>query len=321
MRVLKQDCEFTRTLARGGSQINREKMGTRNSQLEEMLFLACKLEASARKPGNVHPDASFENSNYEDFIQSAKAIAPILSKTKPESIGDSILNAVEATKKAVAQNTNLGIVLLLAPLASISLSDSISSNIEEILDGMNVEDSKLIYRAINLANPAGMGKSTTQDLFNEPTVAFREIMSSVAERDSIARAYKNGFSDLIPESQSHLENQAKQLIDNWEQTIIRWQLELMAKIPDTLILRKCGQETSQQSAAYAKEIIDANWPNKKESQELLVQFDDWLRADGNKRNPGTTADLIAAKIFILLRETCTQPKTQTFIQEMLNNVE
>jgi len=28
----------------------------------------------------------------------------------------------------------------------------------------------------------------------------------------------------------------------------------------------------------------------------------WLRADGNRRNPGTSADLVAATLFVALRE-------------------
>src|SRR5207245_2900410 len=83
--------------------------------------LACLLEASAPKPGNVSPFASFRDTTYEDFLASAAAIGPALAAAGEQPVGATIRAAVEATARWAPSNTNLGLVLLLAPLARPAL--------------------------------------------------------------------------------------------------------------------------------------------------------------------------------------------------------
>src|SRR5690348_1953484 len=82
-------------------------------------MLACLYEATAPKPGNVHPGASFADATFEDFQVSAKVIGPIMQGAQTRGVGQTILDAVSATREAVGTNTNLGMILLFAPLTAV----------------------------------------------------------------------------------------------------------------------------------------------------------------------------------------------------------
>src|SRR5262245_25672487 len=165
--------------------------------LEEMLRAACVLEATARKAGNVHPHASFTDLTYDDFVVSADAIAPILARTPELGVGPAILGSVMATHKRVGRNTNLGIVLLLAPLAAVPAGAPLADGIRNILDGLTLGDADCAYRAIRLAAPAGMGEVEDQDVSRQPTGTLLEAMRLAADRDLIAREYAHNFSLVL----------------------------------------------------------------------------------------------------------------------------
>src|SRR5690606_9673682 len=131
---------------------------------------ACIWEATARKPGNVHRFADFEDLSYLDFLLSAAAIAPVMERAPTQRVGRTILESVEATRRVVSTNTNLGIILLLSPLAALPGDGVDQPAMERLLDGLDVEDSRLVYEAIRLARPGGMGKVEDQDLGEEPTL-------------------------------------------------------------------------------------------------------------------------------------------------------
>ena len=121
---------------------------------------ACLAELEALKPGNVHRFANGHNMSVGDFEKSAAAAAPAIGA--PDlSVGERIEAAVEATREAVGQNTNLGIVLLAAPLAQAALDPSghsLEDRLKEVLGSLTVEDACAAYRAIRLAEPGGLGQ-------------------------------------------------------------------------------------------------------------------------------------------------------------------
>src|SRR6058998_396462 len=79
--------------------------------------LACLLEAAAPKPGNISPGRNFADSTYEDYLASAAAIGAPLAGVGTRPLGATVRLAVEATARWTRSNTNLGLVLLLTPLA------------------------------------------------------------------------------------------------------------------------------------------------------------------------------------------------------------
>lgn len=271
-------------------------MSKNNRQLENWFYLACLMESTARKPGNVHPEASFPDLTYRDFLKSANIIAPILADTQSHKIGFAIKQCIQATQQAILSNSNLGMVLLLAPLAAIPIEKTAEEGIQTILNQLTVQDAREVYEAIRIANPGGLGKTESEDISTEPTGTLREVMSLAACRDSVASEYANDFQITLGTAVPVLKELWSQCPD-WEEAIIRLQLRLMSDFPDTLIARKCGNEEAQQAGQYAGEVLKAE-----QFIPSLTKFDSWLCMHGNQRNPGTTADLIVAGLFVAMRD-------------------
>lgn len=275
-------------------------------RLEDQIRAACILEATARKPGNVHPLRSFPDLTYQDFIESADAVAPILSRTGEIGVGRAVRDAIAATRERIGRNTNLGIVLLIAPLAAVPRGVRLIDGIESVLAGLTRHDANLVYEAIRLAQPGGMGKVDDQDVSAPPTQSLVEVMRLAADRDLIARQYAENFSIVLDVGLPWLA-QTADFECHWEPAIVGLQLELVSQFADSLILRKCGQTVADEASRRARAVLDAAPPGTREAQIALDNFDCWLRADGHRRNPGTTADLIAASLFAAFREGSVPP--------------
>ncbi len=272
------------------------------ANLQECVHRACLLEATAQKPGNVHPGASFEHVAYEDFVASADAIAPVLANTRDVGVGKSILEAVKATRGVCEHNTNLGIILLLAPLAAVSVEVSLSEGIQEVLSGLTQDDAEHAYEAIRLAQPRGLGSTDSADVStSSPGGTLTEVMALAADRDAIARQYANNFDTVLNYSIKTM-TASRRFGDDWEQAIIYLQLKLIAKDGDTDIARKCNSIDVHEAKRRAKAVLRAGWPMAMEGRLRIREFDRWLRAKGSQRNPGTTADLVTAGVFATLRD-------------------
>ncbi len=274
----------------------------------EQIELACLMEATARKPGNVHPAAAFNDLDYNDFVQAASAIARPLATAPDVGLGRAIFDAVQATRTATGTNVNLGIVLLLAPLTAVPESLSLEQGLHQVLNQTTVADAEQVYAAIRLAVPGGLGEAASQDISQAPTVTLQQAMALAADRDRIAEQYINGF-DLVFQARRQLEKLFADQLD-WEEAMIRLFLWMLSQWPDTLIARKCGPAVAQEASSRAAAVINRTDTNGKSpgstsgtiNEQLLFEFDTWLRADGHRRNPGTTADLVAATLFAALRD-------------------
>jgi len=269
--------------------------------IEELLRRACRMEVLARKPGNVHPEASFPDLTCDDFLRSADVVSPILAATPVLGIGPAILEAVTRTQAILGRNTNLGIVLLLAPLAGVPREQKLADGISSVLASTTVDDARFVYRAIRAAMPGGMGEVAEQNLSVEPTLPLVEIMRLAADRDRIAYQYAHDFYDIFEFAVPILLDWSGRTSD-WEMAVVGLHLSLMASIPDTLIARKCGAEIATESASRARRVLDVGWPDSADGLIRYRDLDVWLRAEGHRRNPGTTADLVAATLFAALRD-------------------
>jgi triphosphoribosyl-dephospho-CoA synthase len=262
--------------------------------------LACIWEATARKPGNVHRFCDFSDTHYLDFLMSAAAVAPVLEAAYQQPVGVTVLECVRATRRVVGSNTNLGIVLLLAPLAAVPAGADLRNGLKRVLQLLDVDDSRAVFDAIRLANPGGLGQAPEQDVREEPTLPLREIMCLAAGRDRIALQYVNGFAQVFDEGVPALRR-GLELSGTLEGAIVHCHLCLLASHPDSLIARKHGPAEAEAASRRAQQILDAGWPAT-EGQQLCAELDAWLRAEGHARNPGTTADLVTASLFVALRE-------------------
>lgn len=274
---------------------------TNRCQIEAWIEHACILEAAARKPGNVHPEASFVDLSYADFLAAAYAVAPVISRSRALGVGQAVLDSIRAARGRAPRNVNLGIVLLLAPLAAVPPEVTLAVGIAEVLQRLSVEDATLVYEAIRLAAPGGMGQVESADVSQVPRITLLDAMRLAADRDAIAAQYASGFHVVLEFGMPLLVG-ARDFENCWEEAIIRLQLRLMAEYPDSLIARKCGSATAQLSADKARAVLAAGWPKAPGGRARLVELDAWLRSDGHRRNPGTTADLVAATLFAAFRD-------------------
>jgi triphosphoribosyl-dephospho-CoA synthase len=261
---------------------------------------ACLIEASAAKPGNVTPAHAFADTRYEDFLLSAAAIGPAFRDAARAGVGPTVLRAVRDTRRIVRANTNLGIVLLLAPLARAAGGGggTLRERLAGVLASLSLADARDAFAAIRLAAPGGLGTAASEDVRAEPQRTLREAMALAAERDSIAREYVTDyeltFDTVLPALKA-----ARAAGLPWSASALEAYLRTLAAVPDTLVARKLGREAALAVSAGARGVLAA--PQAARDQALLA-FDTELRADGNRRNPGTTADLLAAGLFVALAE-------------------
>ncbi|HLV73298.1 MAG: triphosphoribosyl-dephospho-CoA synthase [bacterium] len=273
-------------------------MGFR-SDIAVAAQIACLLEASAPKPGNVNRYHDFADTTFEDFLLSAAAVGPAMGRAGGVGVGRTILRAVRDTRRFVRTNTNLGIILLLAPLAraAAGAGGSLRSRLARVLAELDVEDARAAYAAIRLAQPAGLGRVQDQDVREEPTVSLREAMALAAPRDTIAREYVTDYAVTFETGVPALCRAREQGLD-WAAAVTETYLSLLAAVPDTLIARKCGEEAAREVSREAARVLAAGEPDSVERREALARFDASLRREGNALNPGTTADLTAATLFV-----------------------
>jgi triphosphoribosyl-dephospho-CoA synthase len=179
-------------------------------------------------------------------------------------------------------------------------------DLEQVLSRLNVDDARRAYEAIRLANPGGLGDTPKQDVREEPTVTLLEAMRLAADRDLIARQYANGFADVFDFGVPAFLD-AFDRFGCVEAAVIDSQLRWLAEYPDSLIARKNGPAVAEDVRRRAGEVLRLGGIATPEGRRAGVALDRHLRSDGNRLNPGTTADLITACLFVALRENKVRP--------------
>jgi triphosphoribosyl-dephospho-CoA synthase len=259
--------------------------------------LACVLEVSAAKPGNITPGHDFSDTTYADMVRSALALGPVFGcgRAVQRSVGELIADGVEATAQVARANTNLGIVLLFAPLVRAAVTrraeEPLRSAVERILAGLDVEDAAAAFAAIASAGAGGLGEAPEHDVRAPARVSLREAMVAAAHRDSIASEYATGYAIVFDSGMPLLDDALRSGSSSLD-AIVSLHVGLLASYPDTLIARKAGDAAAQAVSAAARSVRDG--------ATSLAEFDASLRRDGNRLNPGTTADLVAATVLAAL---------------------
>jgi triphosphoribosyl-dephospho-CoA synthase len=260
----------------------------------------------ASKPGNVHRGADFEDVTFNDFATSGVIVGPILAEARQRGVGAAILEAATATRATIGSNTNLGMLLLIAPLAAVPRDQHVRGGVAKVLGELNAADAAAVYQAIALARPGGLGKVDDMDVSGPPPSSLLDAMRAAAERDFIARQYANDFADVFDHVVAPLVADCQRGLP-LGMAIIDTFLRLIAQFGDSLIARKCGLEASRYAATCAQTVLAAGAPGDDNYHEALGDFDFWLRSDGHRRNPGTSADLLAAGLFITFRDNLIPP--------------
>jgi triphosphoribosyl-dephospho-CoA synthase len=289
--------------------------------VEQCAILACLLEVSADKPGNVSRYYDFPETSYEDYLASAVAIGPpfrTLAIDPGYTVGECIYDALRASRTAQqGGNTHLGAILLLAPLvkaAAVSMEntrdrvveqDFLRSSTANILASLTVQDAILAYKAINLAEPKGLTDvpeldvrepATLQEL-EKRNITLREWMRVGAEENSIAYEY-------ITDYKLTFETALPVLLKTHEaapinESVVQTYLELLSKRLDTLVLGKHGVRTAEWLQSRAQYILSKKGGALSEDgKRELSKFNYELHR--KRINPGTTADLVVSALFVAL---------------------
>jgi triphosphoribosyl-dephospho-CoA synthase len=264
--------------------------------------LACLLEVSAPKPGNVSPGRHFADLTYEDFLTSAVAIRSAFTRVTERPVGETIRHAIEVTACWTKTNTNLGIVLLLAPLAKAAAAAAggeLRDALRRVLDETTVDDARQVYAAIRCARPGGLGRAESQDVSVDPDVTLLDAMRLAAERDGVAREYAMGFETTFERGAPALARARRDGL-SWSDAIVEAYMALLSSSIDTHIVRRTGLAAAERVSAQAREALAAGGVRSVAGRQAVDEMDRTMRDARNSNNPGTTADLTAAAIFVTL---------------------
>jgi triphosphoribosyl-dephospho-CoA synthase len=262
---------------------------------------ACLAEIEAPKPGNVHVFAGGHDMEARHFLDAAATAAPFIANPAL-TVGERIRRAVAASLDVAGTNTNLGIVLLCAPLAAAAeqageTGGDLWTALAHVLDGLDVGDAEGAYAAIAAANPGGLGKLSNADVRDPPRITLREAMAQAAGRDRIARAYATGYADVRAIGLPALEAAGGEPVAPWWPATAVY-LGFLTAFPDSHVERKWGREAALWVLTEARALaagLAADAPAAEERLARLLQFDRAIKAQN--LNPGTSADLTVATIF------------------------
>jgi triphosphoribosyl-dephospho-CoA synthase len=277
------------------------------SRARSAFLRACRLDVEVRKPGNVSVASPGHGMNAGLFIASSAAAAGPLFAAGAR-VGERIERAVAASWAAAGCNTNLGIVLLCAPIALaierpgvLASAAALRSAINEVLGELDLEDARCAFRAIVRANPGGLGSAPEQDVRELPSEDLRSAMARSAERDSIAAQYANGFAGLfdvglpvLKAGWSLMDGAQSDSVDAaTRDQVQRVFLGFVAHRADSHIVRKHGDAVAHIVMSAAQGWRSRAHPG---ADPAWADWDESLKSSAI--NPGTSADLTVATLFV-----------------------
>ncbi len=261
------------------------------ARIADLYRAACLVELEALKVGNVHAYAAGHRMEVADFARSAEVSADGLARAGA-GIGARVLAGVAATREAVGQNTNLGILLLCAPLAAAAEG---GITLAQALAALGPEDARDVFAAIRLASPGGLGQAARYDVTEDeaPPPPLAAAMQEAAPRDRIARAYVTGFEDVRIIGLPALDAaRAAGLDAPWCASAVH--LAYLGAVPDSHIRRKHGEAVAEEIRARAARLAEGIDMAARPVADLLA-FDGELKK--RSINPGTSADFTVATVF------------------------
>jgi triphosphoribosyl-dephospho-CoA synthase len=277
-------------------------------QLGELYRQACEVDVQAFKPGNVSIYADGHDMSVADFIKSAEVSAePICNPDY--SLGEKVYYAVKATRDAVGCNTNLGIILLCAPLIQAIRQKSpdmtLRQALRKVLKHTTIEDADWVFKSIILASPGGLGNSDQQDVNEKASVTLLEAMEIASAKDRIALQYATDYQDVFNFAVLRYTTGFNRWGDkNWAAVSVY--ADMLSHFPDSHIERKYGNQYSEmvtiKMAQLSEELYKTD--NPEQIKPLLFSLDRELKLYGI--NPGTTADMVVATVFTAFLEELNQ---------------
>ena len=234
----------------------------------------------------------------DHFLASAYATAPKLTDSML-SLGERVLQSVIATRDAVSMNTNLGVILLCAPLAVAAEKASAATlrqTVDEVIRETNVQEAELIFQAIRMAAPSGLSTAKVNDVRKRARQGIYAIMKSAESKDMIARQYVTGFADVFEVGFNEVDEGVAQNL-NQRDLAVRIYLGFLSRFLDSHIARQFGRAAAEDIRSEAN-LLYAELCKLNSTQ---LMYDRLMDHDANWKsrevNPGTSADLTVATLF------------------------
>ncbi|MBA2846017.1 triphosphoribosyl-dephospho-CoA synthase [Methanococcus maripaludis] len=279
--------------------------------------IACCFEVGSFKPGNVHKNRDYDDIKYHHFISSGIAFGDVIHQAclEKNNIGNFIKKGVIESKKWSPTNANLGIIMLHMPIAIAASNldkfseSALKKETEKIIKNTTVQDAIDVYGAIEIAlafvnapeNGPDLKSKDAKDELIEKNLTLYDVFKISSTWDSISNEWTENFK--ISYKGYNLIKEYYEKYNNINIAVTKTFINLLSNYPDTLIARKKGIDVSKMVSEKAKEVLN-NF-----NEESVLEFDKFLSKEGNKLNPGTTADLIASSLLIFLLDRISNEKT------------
>ena len=271
------------------------------NEIAKIAQIASALEVSGYpKPGNVHRTRDYDDMVFEDFVISGIVIGDTIREActdvdveNPE-LGKYILQAVAETDRWIKNNTNLGIVMMTTPIAvAAAISDSfddIRENVKLLMGNTSVDDACDLYDAINIADAGGMGDQDEYDVasdnakneLRENSQTMYDVLKISAPWDMLAREMTSDMPAVFEIGYPTYHELRDEKTQN-EACVLTF-----------LTIRKYGSDEALKISMMTRDLL--NLKDSEDFMDKVSEFDEFLYK--NKYNPGTTADLTAASIFV-----------------------
>lgn len=299
--------------------------------ISQCLELAILLEASTHKPGNISVVTNFENTRYEHFLASAVAVSPAFESAAKKGIAvaqrkidASDVGVGHLIRSCVAEidrwqkggNTLLGTVILLVPIAAgAGMTPAqedlnillLRKNLKLIVESTTPTDAINLYQAMEIAKPSGLGKAPDLDI-NDPAskkkiinehIPLYKVFKIAEKYDTICSEWVNNYPLTFDTAYHYLVKQIDKAKD-LNVAITNTFLKVLAEYPDTFIARKVGIEKAREVSTRANQVLELGALETTLGKQSLREFDLELRKSGNLLNPGTTADIVAAALTLIV---------------------
>jgi len=304
----------------------------RAEEIAASLQLALLLEVSAYpKPGNIHRTRDFDKTRYEHFLASAAALGSHFrlaalqgqrmsawsSRGRRLAIGRRIRDAVEACSEFQhGGNTSLGAILLLTPIAYASGMVSprsrlrpreIRNKLSEVVNRTTPDDAVNIYRAMFHLSPGGMGRVPELDVNDRSSIrrirrqglSLLDVFRMSERYDAVSSEWTNNFSVTFDIGLPFLRRELRSTGDV-NTAVVDTYLRILSQVPDTLVARKQGAERAREISLQAEKVLRMGGMKTRTGRRAVGKMDRALQRADHRCNPGTTADLTASALSVLI---------------------
>ena len=272
----------------------------------ENAQLALLLEVSGTpKPGNVDRHRDLDDLRFEQFMAGAVgARRGLQAAADGESVGDAFKTAVDGMSTQTGGNTQFGCLLLLVPLIKATAEESLTpAGVQAVVESTTVEDAVDFYTAFEFVDVAVDDPPSEADALDvrrggeaaetlrERGLTLYDIMALSADPagrvgDGNAREWISGFKRTFRAADALLADSGP-VGDRTARVF----LDILAEEPDTLVAINHGEDVAREVSARAA-AVDGDLA----AADALA--DEFVAAG---YNPGTTADITAAALFVALQ--------------------